>query len=141
MGREMPASVIVAGSRTPIGRFGGGLSALLAVELGAMAIRAALERSALSGDDVDYCGAVALGHPIGASGARLVLTLAQEMRRRGSGWAGPRSAAAAVRATPWSSNESRRSLSARHRAAVFQPVLHALGPENKEELFPVPSPR
>jgi acetyl-CoA C-acetyltransferase len=28
-------------------------------------------------------GAVALGHPIGASGARLVLTLAREMRRRG----------------------------------------------------------
>ena len=27
-------------------------------------------------------GAVALGHPIGASGARLVLTLAMEMRRR-----------------------------------------------------------
>jgi acetyl-CoA C-acetyltransferase len=30
-------------------------------------------------------GAVALGHPIGASGARLVLTLAQELRRRGGG--------------------------------------------------------
>jgi acetyl-CoA C-acetyltransferase len=29
-------------------------------------------------------GAVALGHPIGASGARLVLTAAMEMRRRGS---------------------------------------------------------
>jgi acetyl-CoA C-acetyltransferase len=28
-------------------------------------------------------GAVALGHPIGASGARLVLALAYEMRRRG----------------------------------------------------------
>ena len=28
-------------------------------------------------------GAVALGHPIGASGARLVLTVASEMRRRG----------------------------------------------------------
>ncbi|MDP9341722.1 MAG: acetyl-CoA C-acetyltransferase [Actinomycetota bacterium] len=28
-------------------------------------------------------GAIALGHPIGASGARLVLTLAYEMRRRG----------------------------------------------------------
>jgi acetyl-CoA C-acetyltransferase len=28
-------------------------------------------------------GAVALGHPIGASGARLVLTLAHEMKRRG----------------------------------------------------------
>jgi len=29
-------------------------------------------------------GAVALGHPIGASGARIVLTLALEMRRRGA---------------------------------------------------------
>jgi acetyl-CoA C-acetyltransferase len=28
-------------------------------------------------------GAIALGHPIGASGARIVLTLALEMRRRG----------------------------------------------------------
>ncbi len=30
-------------------------------------------------------GAVALGHPIGASGARLVLSLAMELRRRGGG--------------------------------------------------------
>src|SRR5207247_5301077 len=30
-------------------------------------------------------GAVALGHPIGASGARLALTLAHELRRRGGG--------------------------------------------------------
>ncbi|HKY31163.1 MAG TPA: thiolase family protein [Candidatus Polarisedimenticolia bacterium] len=30
-------------------------------------------------------GAIALGHPVGASGARLVLTLAMEMRRRGAG--------------------------------------------------------
>jgi len=30
-------------------------------------------------------GAVALGHPIGASGARLVLTLANELKRRGGG--------------------------------------------------------
>src|SRR5262249_57259714 len=29
-------------------------------------------------------GAVAMGHPIGASGARLVLTLAHELRRRGA---------------------------------------------------------
>jgi len=28
-------------------------------------------------------GAIALGHPIGASGARIVLTLAHEMRKRG----------------------------------------------------------
>ncbi|MDA8353207.1 MAG: acetyl-CoA C-acetyltransferase [Firmicutes bacterium] len=30
-------------------------------------------------------GAVALGHPIGASGARIILTLIQELRRRGGG--------------------------------------------------------
>jgi acetyl-CoA C-acetyltransferase len=33
-------------------------------------------------------GAVALGHPIGASGARIVLTLAHEMQRRGVGFGG-----------------------------------------------------
>lgn len=31
-------------------------------------------------------GAVALGHPIGASGARIILTLAYELRRRGGGF-------------------------------------------------------
>ena len=44
-------------------------------------------------------GAIALGHPIGMSGARLVLHLALELRRRGGGLARPRSAAAAARAT------------------------------------------
>jgi acetyl-CoA C-acetyltransferase len=33
-------------------------------------------------------GAVALGHPIGMSGARLVLTLVHEMRRRGVAYGG-----------------------------------------------------
>jgi acetyl-CoA C-acetyltransferase len=33
-------------------------------------------------------GAVALGHPIGASGARIVLTLALELRRRGAAFGG-----------------------------------------------------
>ena len=32
-----------------------------------------------------YGGAIALGHPVGASGARLVLTAAKELARRGSG--------------------------------------------------------
>ena len=31
-------------------------------------------------------GAIALGHPIGASGARLITTLAHELRRNGGGW-------------------------------------------------------
>ena len=30
-------------------------------------------------------GAIALGHPLGASGARLALTAARELRRRGGG--------------------------------------------------------
>ena len=29
-------------------------------------------------------GAIAIGHPIGASGARILVTLAYEMKRRGS---------------------------------------------------------
>jgi acetyl-CoA acetyltransferase family protein len=31
-------------------------------------------------------GAVAIGHPIGASGARILTTLAHELKRRGGGW-------------------------------------------------------
>jgi acetyl-CoA C-acetyltransferase len=50
----MPGSVIVAGARTPIGKLSGGLGTLSAAELGAVAIRAALERSGISGDVVDY---------------------------------------------------------------------------------------
>jgi acetyl-CoA C-acetyltransferase len=39
------------------------------------------------GDDIVNVngGAIALGHPIGASGARLVVTLVSELRRRGGG--------------------------------------------------------
>ena len=44
-------------------------------------------------------GAIALGHPIGMSGARIVLHLALELRRRGGGSARRRCAAAAARAT------------------------------------------
>lgn len=31
-------------------------------------------------------GAIAIGHPIGASGARIITTLVHELRRRGGGW-------------------------------------------------------
>lgn len=45
--------VIVSGARTPMGGLQGGLSALSAVELGAAAIREALNRSGLSPEDID----------------------------------------------------------------------------------------
>jgi len=32
-------------------------------------------------------GAIALGHPLGASGARLAITALHELRRRGGGYA------------------------------------------------------
>jgi len=47
-------SVIVAGARTPIGRLLGGLKDQSAADLGGVAIKAALERSGVSGDQVDY---------------------------------------------------------------------------------------
>ena len=50
----MPGSVIVAGARTPIGKLSGALGRFSAAELGAIAIRAALERAGVSPDQVEY---------------------------------------------------------------------------------------
>jgi len=47
-------SVIVAAVRTPFGRLGGGLANLEATELGAHAIRAALERAGLEPHEIEY---------------------------------------------------------------------------------------
>jgi acetyl-CoA C-acetyltransferase len=47
-------SVIVAGARTPFAKFGGGYKDVPAVTLGGQAIKGALERSAVQGEDVDY---------------------------------------------------------------------------------------
>jgi len=46
-------TVIVSAVRTPIGKFLGSLSELSAPELGAVAVRAAVERAGLSGSEVD----------------------------------------------------------------------------------------
>ena len=122
----MPRSVIVSGARTPMGRLLGSLKDFSAADLGGIAIKAALERAGISGDQVDYVimgqviqagagqnparpaavaggipmsvpsftlnkvclsgiDAIALGHPIGMSGARIVLHLALELKRRGGG--------------------------------------------------------
>jgi acetyl-CoA C-acetyltransferase len=50
----MPQSVIVAGARTPIGRLLGGLKSLSGSDLGGHAIKGALEKAGVSGDQVDY---------------------------------------------------------------------------------------
>jgi acetyl-CoA C-acetyltransferase len=50
----MPGSVIVGGARTPIGKLLGSLGSFPAVDLGGFAIEAALARSGITGDDVDY---------------------------------------------------------------------------------------
>jgi acetyl-CoA C-acetyltransferase len=47
-------SVIVAAVRTPFGRLGGGLATRSAVELGAVAIKAALERAGIEPDEPEY---------------------------------------------------------------------------------------
>jgi acetyl-CoA C-acetyltransferase len=50
----MSRSVIVSGARTPMGRLLGSLKDFSAADLGGVAIKAALERAGVSGDQVDY---------------------------------------------------------------------------------------
>jgi len=50
----MARSVIVSAVRTPFGRLGGGLAHVPATELGALAIRAGLERMAVEPGEVEY---------------------------------------------------------------------------------------
>jgi acetyl-CoA C-acetyltransferase len=47
-------ALIVAGARTPIGRFRGSLASLRAVDLGAAAIRSALERAGVAPEQIEY---------------------------------------------------------------------------------------
>src|SRR5438552_2763508 len=56
-----PDVFIVGAARTPIGRFLGGLSSLKASDLGAIAIREAMSRAGVSGDEIDE---VLMGHVV-----------------------------------------------------------------------------
>jgi acetyl-CoA C-acetyltransferase len=56
-------TVVVGYARTPVGKFGGGLSSLSAMQLGGHAIKAALAQNGVSADEVDY---VVMGHVLQA---------------------------------------------------------------------------
>ena len=64
----MSSSVIVAGARTPIGKFGSALKGLSAADLGGIAIREALARSGVAQDAVEY---VIMGHVIQAGAGQI----------------------------------------------------------------------
>ncbi|WP_328536646.1 acetyl-CoA C-acetyltransferase [Streptomyces sp. NBC_00344] len=53
-GTNSNTSVIVAGARTPMGRLLGSLKSFSGADLGAFAIKAALERAGIGGDQVQY---------------------------------------------------------------------------------------
>jgi len=55
--------VIVSAARTAVGKFGGSLAKVPATELGSIAIKAALERAKVSGDQV---GEVIMGQVLAA---------------------------------------------------------------------------
>jgi acetyl-CoA C-acetyltransferase len=56
-------TVIVAGARTPIGKLSGALKDFTAMDLGGIAIKGALDKAGISGDQVDY---VIMGHVLQA---------------------------------------------------------------------------
>ena len=64
----MPGSVIVGGARTPMGKLLGGLRDFSGTDLGAVAVRAALERAGITGDQVDY---VVLGQVLQAGAGQM----------------------------------------------------------------------
>ncbi|WP_262852424.1 acetyl-CoA C-acetyltransferase [Mumia quercus] len=61
-------SVIVAGARTPIGRLLGGLKTQSAADLGGVAIKGALEKAGISGEQVEY---VIMGQVLGAGAGQV----------------------------------------------------------------------
>ena len=64
----MSTSVIVAGARTPIGRLLGGLKDQSAADLGGVAIKGALDKAGVSGEQVEY---VIMGHVIQAGAGQI----------------------------------------------------------------------
>jgi acetyl-CoA C-acetyltransferase len=59
----MPGSVIISSARTPIGKLSGAFASFTAMDLGGVAIRAALERGGVGPEQIDY---VIMGHVLQA---------------------------------------------------------------------------
>ncbi len=59
----MHEAVVVGYARTPVGKFGGGLSSLTAMQLGGRAIAGAIDRAGIAPDDVGY---TVMGHVLQA---------------------------------------------------------------------------
>ena len=81
----------VEAARTALKRAGIGWADLAAVELNeafaAQSLACLAEWPDLDPDIVNVNGgAIALGHPLGCSGARILGTLARELHGRGGGW-------------------------------------------------------
>src|SRR5437763_9969490 len=70
----MPKTVILSAARTPIGKLGGGLAGVDATELGATAIKAALERAEIEPDQVEH---VVMGQVIQAGQGQIPSRQAQ----------------------------------------------------------------
>ncbi len=64
----MPGSVILTGARTPIGKLSGAFASMSAADLGGVAIKGALDKAGISGDDVDY---VIMGQVIQAGAGQI----------------------------------------------------------------------
>jgi acetyl-CoA C-acetyltransferase len=64
----MSGSVIVGGARTPIGKLSGALKGFSAMDLGGIAIKEALARAGIAGEQVDY---VIMGHVIQAGAGQI----------------------------------------------------------------------
>ena len=64
----MPGSVILTGARTPIGKLSGAFASMAATDLGGVAIKGALDKAGISGEDVDY---VIMGQVIQAGAGQI----------------------------------------------------------------------
>src|SRR6201985_1224072 len=68
MTSQARSSVIVAGARTPMGRLLGSLRGFSGADLGGIAIKAALERAGVAGDQVQY---VSMGQVLQAGAGQI----------------------------------------------------------------------